>query len=175
MVKLPPDEDTPEKRVKKIFRMMDKDENGSLDMEEFKEGSKRDQTIVSALSLYDGLVWSHDCWRRWDWDDIGGMHRRTPISGDLWSSILLFSRFYEDCDTWFWLWVVCWIGVDFGRSFFYWGVQPGVFLAWCRLPERPTIDRYNEGRQNEIKSFWSILKWVVCRSMWLRGNVLLAC
>jgi len=25
-------------------------------MEEFKEGSKRDETIVSALSLYDGLV-----------------------------------------------------------------------------------------------------------------------
>ncbi|KAL9582694.1 MAG: hypothetical protein Q9203_005388 [Teloschistes exilis] len=56
MVKLPPDEDTPEKRVKKIFKMMDKDENGSLDMAEFKEGSKRDETIVSALSLYDGLV-----------------------------------------------------------------------------------------------------------------------
>ena len=56
MVKLPEDEDTPEKRVKKIFRMMDKDENGSLDMQEFKEGSQRDATIVSALSLYDGLV-----------------------------------------------------------------------------------------------------------------------
>ena len=56
MVKLPEDEDTPEKRVKKIFSMMDKDENGSLDMAEFKEGSKRDETIVSALSLYDGLV-----------------------------------------------------------------------------------------------------------------------
>jgi hypothetical protein len=26
-------------------------------MEEFKEGSKRDETIISALSLYDGLVW----------------------------------------------------------------------------------------------------------------------
>jgi hypothetical protein len=35
--------------------MMDKDENGSLDMAEFKEGSKRDETIVSALSLYDGV------------------------------------------------------------------------------------------------------------------------
>ncbi|KAK5108837.1 Calcium-binding protein NCS-1 [Cryomyces antarcticus] len=56
MVKLPDDEDTPEKRVNKIFKMMDKDENGSLDMAEFKEGSKRDETIVSALSLYDGLV-----------------------------------------------------------------------------------------------------------------------
>ena len=41
MVKLPEDEDTPEKRVKKIFRMMDKDENGSLDMAEFKVGPSR--------------------------------------------------------------------------------------------------------------------------------------
>jgi hypothetical protein len=47
MVQLPEDEDTPEKRVKKIFRMMDKDENGKLDLEEFKEGSKKDETIVS--------------------------------------------------------------------------------------------------------------------------------
>lgn len=56
MVKLPEDEDTPQKRVAKIFRMMDKDENGSLTMDEFREGSQKDQTIVSALSLYDGLV-----------------------------------------------------------------------------------------------------------------------
>ena len=56
MVKVLADEDTPEKRVKKIFRIMDKDENSSLDIEEFKEGSKRDETIVSALSLYDGRV-----------------------------------------------------------------------------------------------------------------------
>lgn len=56
MVKLPEDEDTPNKRVAKIFKMMDKDENGSLTMEEFREGSQKDQTIVSALSLYDGLV-----------------------------------------------------------------------------------------------------------------------
>lgn len=56
MVKLPEDEDTPDKRVKKIFRMMDKDENGSLDLEEFREGSKHDETILSALRLYDGLV-----------------------------------------------------------------------------------------------------------------------
>jgi len=55
-VKLPEDENTPEKRVQKIFAMMDKDMNGSLDIEEFKEGSRRDETIVSALSLYDGLV-----------------------------------------------------------------------------------------------------------------------
>ncbi|KAI1470791.1 uncharacterized protein F4812DRAFT_456805 [Daldinia caldariorum] len=60
MVKLPEDEDTPEKRVRKIFRMMDKDENGSLDMDEFKEGSKRDETIVSALSLAS------------DFGDVGG-------------------------------------------------------------------------------------------------------
>ena len=36
MVKLSEDEDTPEKRVKKLFKMMDKDENGSLDINEFK-------------------------------------------------------------------------------------------------------------------------------------------
>jgi Ca2+-binding EF-hand superfamily protein len=56
MVQLPDDEDTPEKRVKKIFQMMNKDESGTLNKEEFKEGSRRDETIVSALSLYDGLV-----------------------------------------------------------------------------------------------------------------------
>ncbi|QIW98885.1 hypothetical protein AMS68_004403 [Peltaster fructicola] len=56
MVKLPEDEDTPEKRVDKIFKLMDKDRNGTLSKEEFKEGSKKDETIVSALSLYDGLV-----------------------------------------------------------------------------------------------------------------------
>jgi Ca2+-binding EF-hand superfamily protein len=38
MVKLPEDEDTPEKRVRKIFKMMDKDENGSLDINEFRVG-----------------------------------------------------------------------------------------------------------------------------------------
>jgi len=56
MVKLPEDEDTPEKRVKKFFRLMKKDESESLDMAEFKEGSRRDETIVAAFSLYDRLV-----------------------------------------------------------------------------------------------------------------------
>ncbi|CBQ67931.1 probable FRQ1-regulator of phosphatidylinositol-4-OH kinase [Sporisorium reilianum SRZ2] len=56
MVKLPEDEDTPEKRVDKIFRMMDRDKNAQLSFEEFQEGSKQDPTIVQALSLYDGLV-----------------------------------------------------------------------------------------------------------------------
>ncbi|KAF9163215.1 Neuronal calcium sensor 1 [Actinomortierella ambigua] len=56
MVKLPPDEDTPDKRVSKIFAFMDKDMDGCLTFEEFKEGSMKDPTIVQALSLYDGLV-----------------------------------------------------------------------------------------------------------------------
>ncbi|KAJ7791321.1 hypothetical protein B0H14DRAFT_2935829 [Mycena olivaceomarginata] len=57
MVKLPSDEDTPEKRVDKIFRNMDRDKDAKLTYDdEFVEGSKQDPTIVKALSLYDGLV-----------------------------------------------------------------------------------------------------------------------
>lgn len=56
MVKLPEDEDTPEKRVTKIFRMMDKDSNGELTLDEFREGSKQDPTICAALNLYTDLV-----------------------------------------------------------------------------------------------------------------------
>jgi len=56
MVKLPQDEDTPEKRVQKIFKNMDRDMDANLTYDEFVEGSKQDPTIVQALSLYDGLV-----------------------------------------------------------------------------------------------------------------------
>lgn len=56
MVKLPEDESTPEKRVQKLFNIMDQDRNGKITLDEFREGSKHDNTIVSALSLYDGLL-----------------------------------------------------------------------------------------------------------------------
>jgi len=56
MVVLPDDEDTPAKRVDKIFRLMDKDGDDRLTMEEFRVGSRRDPSIIQALSLYDGLV-----------------------------------------------------------------------------------------------------------------------
>jgi len=42
--------------VDKIFRNMDRDKDAKLTYEEFVEGSKKDPTIVQALSLYDGLV-----------------------------------------------------------------------------------------------------------------------
>ncbi|AGO13495.1 AaceriACL163Wp [[Ashbya] aceris (nom. inval.)] len=56
MVKLSEDEATPELRVKKIFKLMDKNEDGYITLDEFREGSKVDPSILSALNLYDGLV-----------------------------------------------------------------------------------------------------------------------
>ncbi|KAI9352289.1 EF-hand [Zopfochytrium polystomum] len=55
-IRLPPDEDSPEKRVAKIFDQMDRNNDGKLDFEEFRDGSKLDPTILNALSLYNGLV-----------------------------------------------------------------------------------------------------------------------
>ncbi|KZW04277.1 EF-hand [Exidia glandulosa HHB12029] len=54
--RLPPDEDTPEKRVDKIFKNMDANKDARLTFEEFVEGSKQDPTILAALRIYDGLV-----------------------------------------------------------------------------------------------------------------------
>ncbi|EJW85897.1 calcium sensor 1 [Wuchereria bancrofti] len=54
-VKLPKEENTPEKRVDRIFKMMDKNNDAQLTLEEFKEGAKADPSIVHALSLYEGI------------------------------------------------------------------------------------------------------------------------
>ncbi|TPX50259.1 hypothetical protein SeLEV6574_g01007 [Synchytrium endobioticum] len=56
MVQLPADEDTPEKRVQKIFDLFDTDGDSRITLDEFREGSKKDPSIVTALSLYDGIV-----------------------------------------------------------------------------------------------------------------------
>ncbi|KAK6195473.1 neuronal calcium sensor 1 [Patella vulgata] len=53
MVNLPEDENTPEKRVNRIFAVMDKNKDNKLTFDEFLEGSKEDPTIIQALTLCD--------------------------------------------------------------------------------------------------------------------------
>ncbi|XP_076436865.1 neuronal calcium sensor 1-like [Babylonia areolata] len=52
-VTLPEEENTPEKRVNRIFSVMDKNHDNMLTFEEFLEGSKEDPTIIHALDLCD--------------------------------------------------------------------------------------------------------------------------
>jgi len=47
------DENTPQRRVDKIFSQMDKNHDDKLTLDEFREGSKADPRIVQALSLGD--------------------------------------------------------------------------------------------------------------------------
>ncbi|KAI9291223.1 neuronal calcium sensor 1, partial [Neoconidiobolus thromboides FSU 785] len=56
MVHLPEDEATPTMRVDKIFSMMDKNHDDKLNFNEFKEGAQKDQEILKALNIYDGLI-----------------------------------------------------------------------------------------------------------------------
>lgn len=56
MVELNEDEATPKLRTDKIFQLMNKKTDEFITMDEFKETSKVDPSIINALNLYDGLV-----------------------------------------------------------------------------------------------------------------------
>ncbi|CAK8697989.1 neuronal calcium sensor 1-like [Clavelina lepadiformis] len=57
---LPEDENTPEKRVNKIFAQMDQNNDGKLTKDEFRDGSKCDPYIVKALSAGFGSVGEYE-------------------------------------------------------------------------------------------------------------------
>ena len=49
---LPLDQNSAEKRCDMIFKIMDKDSNGKLSMDEFLEGCRKDRSIMRALSIF---------------------------------------------------------------------------------------------------------------------------
>lgn len=50
----PEDENTPAKRVDKLFLMMDTNKDGRIDLDEYCIGIKSDSFMIQSLFLYDG-------------------------------------------------------------------------------------------------------------------------
>ena len=52
----PQDEDTPAKRVDKLFTLMDTNKDGKIDLDEYCIGVKSDPFMIQSLFLYDGHI-----------------------------------------------------------------------------------------------------------------------
>ncbi|KAM0683221.1 Neuronal calcium sensor 1 [Mitosporidium daphniae] len=52
----PEDEDTPAKRVDKLFSLMDTNKDGKIDLDEYCIGVKSDPFMIQSLFLYDGHI-----------------------------------------------------------------------------------------------------------------------
>ena len=61
VLKVPEDEDTPERRMEKIFGQMDGGRNGRLSLEEFVEDGRNDPTVCNLFQVVRSISFIYHC------------------------------------------------------------------------------------------------------------------